>query len=129
MEAAQATPGTAAESAGSSPRPMKKWVLIVGYVAAVLAPVIGIIIGSVALMRRVIGHGLAIILISFAIIGLSVLAGANRGSDPGSGSDPFSPGSIDLSSPGWKAFDACIKAQRYDTKKVLARCRVPDAPN
>ena len=123
MEAAETTPLPTGPE-GPAPTPLRPWVLVVGYIGALLAPFVGVLIGVLALMRRQTRHAALIFLITAAMIGLGIAAGVDgRGSD--NRSDGSEPAQIDLSSPKWKAFNACIEDQRYDAKQVIAHCHVP----
>lgn len=124
MEAAQGTTALGTEPDGGAPRPLRGWVLLLGYVGAVLAPVVGILIGVFALKRRQRRHGAALLLISSAMIAISIAVGG-AGHSP-AGAESASPGQLDLSSPEWREFNACIERQDYDAKLVIAHCHVPD---
>ena len=49
------------------------WLLIAGYVTAILFPIVGLVIGIVLLTRRQIGHGVAVVAISIAVGAAGVL--------------------------------------------------------
>lgn len=53
----------------------KKWILILGYIFSFILPPIGLILGIYAIVRKRIGHGIVIILISlfFFIAGLAAI--------------------------------------------------------
>lgn len=126
MEAAETTTPLPTEPEGRAPKPLRPWVLVLGYIGALLAPLAGVVIGALALMRRQRRHGVLILMLTAAMIGLSIAAGHGAGSH--SPSQGPAPGQRDLSSPEWKAFNACIEHQRYDTKQVIVHCHVPGSP-
>ena len=123
MEAAGTTTPLSTEHEGSGPRPLRRWVLVLGYIGALLAPVAGVVIGALALKRRQTRHGAVILTITALVIGLSIAAGDGGGSD--NRSEGPAPARLDLSSPAWRAFNACVKDQRYDLEQVNAHCHVP----
>jgi hypothetical protein len=96
-----------------APEPVSRWLLVLGYIAALLFPVVGIVIGCLALMRRAVGHGLTLILISAAVASLSILVSTHA--DHRSAMQQ------------WRDYNACARAQGYELKKVTAGCDVPDA--
>ena len=102
--------------------------LAIGYIGAVLAPLVGVVIGMIALARRQTAHAAALFLIAAAVIGLGIAVG--RDGDTGNSPQPSGdvPGQIDLSRPKWKDFEACAKAQGHAAERVVAHCHIPGTP-
>ena len=128
MEAAPTTPGIATNPPGPERKPLRTWVLAIGYIGAVLAPLVGVVIGMIALARRQTAHAAALFLIAAAVIGLGIAVG--RDGDTGNAPQPSGdvPGQIDLSRPKWKDFEACAKAQGHAAERVVAHCHIPGTP-
>ena len=55
------------------------WLVVGGYVAALIIPIIGLIIGLVLLITRRTGHGVAVIVISVALLAGAYVASTDHG--------------------------------------------------
>jgi hypothetical protein len=124
MEVAQSTTALSTDPEDAAPKPLRGWALVLGYVGALLAPGVGVMIGVLALRRRQTRHGAVLLLISAAMIAISIAVGVG-GRQSAGGAESASPGQVDLSSPEWREFNACAARQGYEVKQVIARCHVP----
>ena len=55
-----------------------------GYIMAVLLPVVGFVVGVVLLVRNIVGHGIAVLVLSIVVftVAVALLAGSGTYADP-----------------------------------------------
>jgi hypothetical protein len=56
-----------------------KWLIVGGYVAAFISPIIGLMIGLVLVIERRTGHGVAVVMISVALFAGAYVASIEHG--------------------------------------------------